>query len=49
MFVLIFNKDDYYFLNNNWLYVGEHLNNTKPNSDLQFIHKESGNSLRTVK
>ena len=29
--------------------LGEHLKKMMPNSDLQFIHKESGNSMTTAK
>ena len=46
----IFNKDDIFFLENkNWRHVGEHLKKMTPNPDLQFIHKESSNSMTTAK
>ena len=46
----IFNKDDiFFFENKNWRHVGEHLKKMTPNSDLQFINKESGNSMTTAK
>ena len=44
MFDLIFNKDDSFFCQ-----LGEHLKKMTPNLDLQFIHKESGNSMTTAK
>ena len=46
----IFNKDDiFFFENKNLRHVGEHLKKKTPNSDLQFINKESGNSMSTAK
>ena len=51
MFDLIFKKDDLFFFGKiNQRLLGEHLKNMTPNySDLQFIHKESGNSMATAK
>ena len=46
----IFNKDDtFLFENKNYRHVGEHLKKMTPNSDLQFINKEPGNSMTTAK
>ena len=46
----IFNNDDiFFFENKNERHVGEHLKKMMPNSDLQFVHKKSGNSMTTAK
>ena len=46
----IFNKDDsLFFEKKSKRYLGEHLKKMTPNSDFQFIHKESGNSMTTAK
>ena len=39
----------FFFENKNQRHVGEHLKKMTPNSDLQFINKESGNSMTTAK
>ena len=50
MLKLIFSKDDSLFLEEkSWRHLGEHLKKMMPNSDLQFIHKESGNSMTTAR
>ena len=60
MFDLIFNKCDSYFSvrkksargapqENDANQLGEHLKKMTPISDLQLLHKESGNSMTTVK
>ena len=49
MFDLIFNKDDSFFCEKKVsIFLGSTSRMT-PNSDLQFIHKESGNSMTTAK
>ena len=49
MFDLIFNKDDTFFFKKNLRHLGEHHKKLTPKSDLQFIHKESGNSMTIAK
>ena len=48
MFDLIFHKDDSFFKKKLASTRGAYQEKT-PNSDLQFIHKESGNSMTTAK
>ena len=44
------NKDDSFLSEKkNQHQLGEHLKKIAPNLDLQFIHKESGNSMTTAK
>ena len=50
MLKLIFDKDDsFIFKKKIWRHLGEHLKKMTPNSDLQFINKESGISMTTAK
>ena len=46
MLKLIFNKDySLFFEEKSFCHLEEHLKKMTPNSNLQFIHKESGNSM----
>ena len=50
MFDLSFNKDDSFFFGKKLASTrGAYLKKMTPNSELQFIHKESGNSMTTAK
>ena len=50
MLKLIFNKDNEFFSEKKiWSHLGDHLKKVTPNSDLQLILKESGNSMTTAK
>ena len=49
MLKLTFNKDDSFLYQKKIKrHLGEYLKKMTPNSDLQFIHKKSGNSMTTA-
>ena len=49
MFIPIFNKDASIFFKEKWLQLREHLEKRKPNSNLQYINKEPGTIMITLK